>query len=180
MAVTKISPRQHDDTIEAVIVAATGTINSTETIVVKSTAIPANRFEVGTSFRVTLFGTCTSTAANVSTFAIRIGTLGTTSDGLMLSAPTAVAVNSGTAIPFKVIIELTIRTIGASATCHGVLTLFNAGTTGIAAVLTQVVLPSFTSFNSTTASNIISVTYKSAATTTTCTFQDAFIEQIYK
>ena len=166
-------------TENADIVTGSSGINTTETVIVKTAALAANRLAAGTTIRITWMGTCTSTAANVSTFAVRIGTAGTTSDGLMQSAATAVAATSGTAIPFKAVLEITIRTAGSSATSHGFLTLIQTGVTGIAAQTTQVILPTFTNFNSTTASNIISATYKSAASTTTCTFQDAIIEFIY-
>ena len=75
---------------------------------------------------------------------------------------------------------MTVRTVGASATAMGNLTVFNAGATGISPVLTQVILPTMTTFNSTTASNIISATYKAAASTTTATFKEAFIEVVYQ
>lgn len=160
--------------------AASSAINTTETIIVKSDALAANRLAVGTVIRFTAIGTCTSSAANASTFSIRIGTAGTTSDGLMQQAVSSVAATSGTAIPFRMVFELVIRTIGTSATSHGFCTLFNTGTTGISAQTTQIILPTFTNFNTQTANNIVSLTYKSAATTTTCTFQISFIEIVYK
>lgn len=164
---------------DASIVTNSGAINTTETVIVKTPTLAANRLVAGTTIRVTLIGTCTSTAANVSTFAVRIGTGGTTSDGVMQSAATSVAATSGTSVPFKAVFEIVVRTTGASATSHGFLTLLNTGVTGISAQTTQIVLPTFTNFNTTTASNIISVTYKSAASTTTCTFNDAIIEMVY-
>lgn len=162
------------------IVTNSGAINTTETVITKTAALAANRLLAGTTIRVTLIGTCTSTAANTSTFSVRIGTNGTTADGLMEQAVTAVAATSGTNIPFKVVFEFTVRTVGASATSQGMLSLIQTGITGISAQTTQVVLPTFTNFNTTTASNIISVSYLSAATTTTTTFNNAFIEILYK
>lgn len=166
----------------ASIVTASAGINTTETIIVKTPALPANRLVVGSVVRVTLIGSCTSTAANVSTFKIRIGTNGTTADGVMQSAATSVAATSGTNIPFKIVFEFIVRTTGASATSHGYCTLMNTAATGIIALAgaNAIILPTFTNFNTTTANNIISCTYVSAATTTTCTFQDAFIEIVYK
>lgn len=164
------------------ITANSAAINTTETVILKTAALPANRLVAGTTIRITLMGTCTSSAANVSTFAIRIGTLGTTADGLIASAATPIAAVTGTTIPFKVVWEIVVRTTGASATSHSYCTLLNTGITGITTSSTGniIILPTFTNFNTTTANNIISATYKSAAATTTCIFQNAIIEFINK
>jgi hypothetical protein len=98
----------------------------------------------------------------------------------MMQCETANAATSGTNIPFTAIMELTVRTTGASATCYGYLTLINQGTTGIATAVARVSVGTFTAFNTTTASNIISATYKSAASTTTSTFQVAFVDFVNK
>jgi hypothetical protein len=94
---------------------------------------------------------------------------------------TAASAVTGTAVPFRAILELTVRTVGVSATATGFLTIQTTGgtATGISTIPVQVILPTMTAFNTTTASNIISATYKSAATTTTCTFKQAFIEVVY-
>lgn len=167
-----------DKTGQASIVADSAGINSTETVIVKSAALLANRLVAGTVIRATLNGTCTSTAANVSTFAIRIGTAGTTADAIVFSGPTIAAATTGTSIPFSAVLEVTVRTTGAAATAMGTLKVYNAGATGISTVLTQVILPTMTTFNTTTANNIVSVTYKAAASTTTSTFKQAFIEVV--
>jgi hypothetical protein len=164
---------------QADIVAASSGINTTETIVVKTAALAANRLQAGTIIRVTLIGTCTSSAANADTLKIRIGTAGTTADGLVQNAITSVAATSGTNIPFKIVWDITVRTAGASATTYGTCTVLQTGVTGISAQTTQVILPTFTNFNSTTASNIISASIVAAATTTTSTFQVAYIEFVY-
>jgi len=166
---------------QASIITATSGINTTETVVIKTAALPVNRLVAGTVIRVTLLGTCTSTGANTSTFALRFGTAGTTADGLIASAVTSAAATSGTNVPFRAVFEFIVRTVGTSATGHGFLSLANSGTTGISSTSTgdQIILPTFTSFNTTTGT-IISATYKSALSTTTSTFQDAFIEIVYK
>ena len=160
------------------IVAASGAINTTETIIVgglNNARLYANNCKIGTTFCITLQGTCTSTGANASTWRIRIGTAGTTSDGAVFTAANSVAAASGTAIPFVARLVLTIRTIGAAATVSGYLELINTGVTGLSAVTVQVVQATAATFDSTVA-NWISATYVSAATTTTSTFQQAFIE----
>lgn len=173
----------------AAIVAATAGINSTETIVVgglNNCPIPANSLQIGDTIRVTLLGTCTSTAANASTIALRFGTAGTTADALILTgATTVLAAVSGTAIPFKVVVDLTIRTLGSgtSGTCAGQFVIENQGTAANAAAIgiqtcnTQLIAMTATGFN-TTVNNYLSATYKAAATTTTCTFQVAIIEKL--
>ena len=97
-------------------------------------------------------------------------------------AATSAAATSGASIPFRVVFEMTVRTTGASATSHGSCNLWNNGVTGISTQTTgnQMIVPTFTNFNTTTSNNIISVTYKSAAVTTTCTFTNAIIEFVFK
>lgn len=154
-------------------------IAGTETIVTLSdTAMPANRLVVGTTFRITLKGTCTSSVANVPTFAIKFGTAGTTADTTILSIPFAAAAASGTAIEFECEIVFTVRSIGTgtSGTIVGYGKLFNKGITGISTVQWQFITGSPTGFNTQLANTFLSATYKSAAGTTTCTFNNAFIE----
>lgn len=165
---------------EASITSASSGINTSETVVVQTPALAANRLQAGTVIRATLMGTCTASASNASTFTCRIGTAGTTSDGAFYTGTTINSATSGTNIPFKLVIEITVRTTGASATCYGNYTMMNQGTTGLSSLSTTVQTGSTATFNTTTASNIISFTYKSAASTTTCKFQEAFIEVIYK
>lgn len=162
------------------ITAASGAINTTETVIAKTgTAMPAGRLLAGTTIRATWIGTCTATVANASTFSIRYGTAGTTSDGLLSQAVTAASAASGTNIPFKAVLEVTIRTTGAAATSYGTLTLYNLGATGIATTAVQVIAATETNINTTTASTFLDATYVSAATTTTSTFQQAYIEVLY-
>lgn len=161
--------------------AATGAINTTETVITKSgTAVNASRLIVGSVIRIAVSGTCTATVANTSTFRVRIGTAGTTADGVIATFVTGASAASGTTIPFRCEIILTVRAIGASATIAGDMTLLNSGTTGIATVGTQVILPTTASFNSTTAAQFVTVTYQSAATTTTSTLNQAAIEVVYQ
>lgn len=172
--------RKGDSPGIASIVTPSAGINTTETVIIKSAPLAAHRLQSGTVIRCTLIGSCTSSAANISTFGVRIGTNGTAADGIVESAATSVAATTGTNIPFKAVFEFIVRVTGAAATSHGYLSLYNTGITGISAVQSQVSLPTFTNFNTTTANNIISFTYKSAAASTTATFQDAWIEIIYK
>lgn len=162
------------------IVAASGAINTTETIIaggLNNTRIYANQLKVGTTIRATLQGTCTTTVGNASTWKLRLGTSGTTSDGAIFTAANSVAGTTGTTIPFEAQLVMTIRTIGASATLSGYLKLISTGATGISAVTAQIVQATAASFDS-TVDNWLSATYVSAATTTTSTFQNAMIEVV--
>jgi hypothetical protein len=164
---------------QADIVADSSAINTTETIVVKTPALAASRLIPGTHVRFTLVGTCTTTAANVSTFTLRMGTNGTTADTAIATPVTSVAGTTGTSIPFKVVLDFTVRTASATGTGFVTLQLDSQGTTGITATQTpNFILPTMSTFNTTTASNILSLSYKSAATTTTSTFKQAVIEFI--
>jgi hypothetical protein len=160
---------------QADIVSSSGAINTGETIIVKTPALVANRLVAGTHFRITLAGTCTSTVANVSTFTLRWGTLGTTSDGTVAAIATSVAATSGTNNGFRAVIDLTVRIAGASATSSSFLQLTSDGNIGIVATPNDKSVAG-TAFNTTTASGILSLAYKSAATTTTSTFTIASIE----
>lgn len=170
----------------AAITAATAAINTTETIIVgglNNAPIPANSLQVGDTFRITLIGTCTVTVANISTFRIRLGTAGTTADGVILTTATLASAATGTAVPFRVQTEFTVRTLGAAATIAGFLHLVNHGTagdvaaTGISTTNTQVINGTAATFNS-TVDNYIEATYQAAAATTTCTFQTAYLEKV--
>lgn len=162
------------------IAAASAAINTTETVIVKSGTLAASRLIVGTVIRIVLTGTCTATVANTSTFTVRLGTAGTIADGAIATLVSGASAASGTTIPFRAEIVLTVRTVGASGTCVADMTLLNSGTTGIATVVAQVILPTNAAFNTTTASNIITCSYKSAATTTTSTFNQGTIEVVYQ
>lgn len=169
---------QANKTGQAVITATGSGINTSETVVLQtSAAIGANRLAVGTVVRVTLIGTCTASAANASHFRIRIGTAGTTSDTAAYDVTTPVSATSGTNVPFRVILEMTVRATGSgsSGTAVGEYTIFNQGTTGLGTAVANTAAATMTGFD-TTANNFLSVTYVSAASTTTCTFVQGFIE----
>lgn len=172
-----IQPRPSSDNS---ITAATAGINSTETIVVKSqTSMLASRLSVGSHIHIVLGGTVVTSAANVSTFAVRIGTAGTTGDGLMASCATTAAGTTNTGTSFQATIDLTIAT---STTALGQCVVTeNATATGLmSAQLIEVLTPTFTAFNTATAAQFIDVTYKAAAATTTATFTLAQLEVFYK
>jgi hypothetical protein len=154
--------------------AASSAINTTETKLMNTASIAANQLTAGSTYTVVLYGTCTSTVANASNIRVRIGTAGTTSDAVVgLITPTAAT--SGTGVNFTCTFTLKVRTTGVGGTMAGNGFLMNNGTTGISSVADVVGTVQSITVN-TTAANIISVWYVSAATTTTSTFQDGIIK----
>lgn len=180
MAVALAAPPTPPTIGYSAITAASGAINTGETIIAQTSPLSATRLTAGSTIRATLFGTCTSTAANASTFNLYIGTAGTTGDTKVLTAATAAAATSGTGVVFKAVLEMIIRTAGAAATCVGTLTVFNAGATGISTALVQAITATPANFDSTAEGNIVSVSYVSAALTTTSTFTQAYIESLLR
>lgn len=162
------------------IIATSAGINTTETYIPTAIALPANNLLPGTTYRLSLYGTCTTTAANISTFTVRVGTTGTTpaSDTTATAAlATVAAATAGTSIPFKVIIDITCRAIGASTLLECAMTGHNMNTTTTQGIIGSAAIGA--SFGSVTATGtfnnntalFLNVSYKSAATTTTSTFQ---------
>jgi hypothetical protein len=151
-------------------IAASSAINTTETVISSPLRLAASGIRAQTFFRFDITGTCTSTAPNVSTFRVRLGTAGTTSDTAIATFATLGASSSGTAIPFSIDIEVVSRVPGAAGTFYGSLTVTNHGTAGISPIPVQVILGSMATASTLTA-DYITCTYQSAAATTTSTFQ---------
>jgi len=162
--------------------AATTGINTNEAIVSggnnvngATAHILANQLVVGSHIRIVLWGVCTSTAANASTFTLRCGAAGTTSDASVATAAVTAAA-SGSAIPFMVEFDFTVTSTGTTGGIAGYMTVTNNGTTGIAALATTVVISTVTATLNTTVAGYIELTYKSAASTTTSTFNGGYME----
>ncbi len=73
---------------------------------------------------------------------------------------------------------VTVRTIGAAGTIIVSGDVMNPGITGISSITNSVTVNAVTTGVNTTAAGFLTVSYKSAATTTTCTFQQVVIEQV--
>jgi hypothetical protein len=158
-------------------VTASAAINTTATYITPSTPIPAGALQVGTTYRITVTGICTSTAANLSTFVLRIGTAGTTADTAVANI-VATSPASGTNIAFTAVFNITIRTIGSGGTCWGSGYIVNNGTTGISNNGVGGGASTAAVAVNTLVKNFVGVSYSSAATTTTCTFEQAFVEVV--
>lgn len=151
-------------------------INTTETVVGQTPQFLANSFIAGTAFHISAWGRTTDTVANTSTFKVRIGSAGTTSDAAAVTLTTGVSGTTGISVPFNLDMDVTIRGTGSgtSASLTARPKLF-AGNNGIQASTSQSIgSPTLAGFDTTTA-NFLSLTYVSAATTTTSTFEQVMI-----
>lgn len=131
-------------------------------------AIPVGGIITGTWFRITLYGICTSSAANTVTVKIRVGTTGTISDQDACDFPTFTSSTSGTAINFRIVIygECTSRATQFS-NIGGWYELLNGGTTGIYTSQTPLLnTQSGAGGFSANAANLISATLQTGASTT--------------
>lgn len=165
----------------AATIAASAAINTVETIVaggLNNAVIPANSLQVGTTIAITVQGTCTATVANLSTFTLRMGTAGTVAGDASVAIAAVTSAAAGTGIGFKVVIIFTVRTIGATGTIAGSAEISNTGITGISTNNSNVIPLTATATLNTTTANYMELTYKSAAATTTCTFQNGIVEII--
>lgn len=156
-------------------ISASAAINTTHTVISSILAaenrLMANALRTGSTIRFVVIGTCTATVANASTFRVLMGTNNSTSDTAVLTAAVTSAA-SGTAIPFRVEIIITCRSVGASASFYGAMTVLNNGVTGIssAADANLTVLGTMATVSSLNAL-YVNLSYQSAAATTTSTFQ---------
>jgi hypothetical protein len=162
----------------AAIIATSGAINTVETLIV-SGSLPANFIQAGTVFRVTIYGTCTSSAANVTHHRIRLGTAGNNTD-TALGDLTTTAATTGTAIPFRVEFLITFRNASSStgiSEVGGI--LIDPGANGVANAASVALAPVNTTGLNTAQQQILQYSYQTASlTTTTCTFQLAVIEVV--
>ncbi len=164
----------------ASIIAASAAIVDTETQVVAAT-MPAGILQAGTVLRFKAFGFITSTADNVVTFRVRIGT--TTLTG---NIPASLAVHCGnsgtvTAAGFILEVTVTIRTAGAGGTCYGVgyvLSLSSGSAVSQALALANELFTPASVAVDTTAIKIAELTCVTAVNTTAVTFQSATLEVV--
>ena len=134
--------------------------------------MPANTIAAGTTYRVVAYGTCTSSAANVSAPKIRFGSTGTASD-TALATFSATSATSGSNVAFSVEFYITFQSTTV-AEVTGI--LHNNGSTGIYTALHVIMAPANTTGLTTTSNEVLQLSYASAASTTTSTFQTATIE----
>lgn len=151
--------------------ATTGGITTTETQV-KGITIPANTLVVGSVYRIEAWATMTSTAANVVTMRMRLGP--TTLTGTVVDSINPTATTTASTDSFKVEALLTVRSVGATGTVTGGVSMFG-GASQPFAVATRIDQLSSTVTIDTTVANILEFTAQTAAGTTTVTFRQAVI-----
>jgi hypothetical protein len=139
-------------------------------------AAPPQGWQVGTTFRWSFTGVQTAAAVGACILTVRIGTAGTTGDAAVMTATFPVSTVAA-AIPFRMDVELTVRTIGAAATVSGKVTLYQGSAAGAGgAVAVAIPVAVFVAFNSTTAQQFIHCDFISGGAGTTLTFQQAYGE----
>jgi hypothetical protein len=177
--------------VRSSITSATSGIAATETLVVNiPLVLPGTAFgqttlgtlNVGTLVRATFEGTCTvNTGAGAGVFTLRMGTLGTKSDASIASASFTSAA-SGSNIPFRAVLDMTIQTLqttaSANGTAYGYVAVENTGVTGIVATTNTVIALSGITAMPTQTATYLDITYTGAASGPTTTFQNATIEVI--
>lgn len=158
---------------------ATGAISNTETIVLNTIPFPANRLVSNTHVQIQVFGTCTSTGGN-GIVSVKLGTTATPADGTIATF-TSTGSGSGTNQPFSFTVDLFIHTVGASATCTAYISFVAKANIGISNGGPNFTNPmTCSTFNTTTANNILSLTFTTSAATMSAIFADGHIRFLDK
>lgn len=160
------------------ILTTTGAISNTETAIFSTLPFAADRILTGTVLRITLDGRCSNAGtASTGTFRVRYGTAGTTADGVFGSVAFPASPNTNvTNIPFRVVLDFTIRSVGTTAAANGFGTLLNNTTTGLSNVQLSMVLATMSTINTTTSGNMFTVTFQSSAANQSVQIFNAFAE----
>lgn len=155
----------------AATVAASGGINTTETVISPALRFAANGLRAQSTILFKVAGSCTiTTAAAVPTFRVRLGTAGTTADGVIMTFTLPTSGGVGTSA-FVLEATITCRTIGASGTFQGDISVAQASATlGLLATNCTAVAGTAAT-GSTQAINFITLTFQGASANVTCTFQ---------
>jgi hypothetical protein len=160
----------------AAITSNSGTITTVDTSVVSAT-IPANFLLLGTTIKVKVFGTCTSSVGNTPTFVLRIGANNNNTDTALVTV-TATAATSGTNIPFYAEFYMTVRGTGSGQAVAASGFLYNSTQTGISTNFVATGCSISTAGTvTTTVQNFLNLFFVGAATTS-AVFQLAEIEVI--
>lgn len=134
--------------------------------------IPANCLKIGTHIRVTIEGTFTGTVT-ATAMQLHLGTAGTVADAVILTASVTGAVGTSRG---KLILECTIRTIGAAGTLVGSVLLLQVGVTGLGNAAVLDIVGTTTTAPNTTVANYLTVSLLSAAAGSSGTVQTGYIE----
>lgn len=158
------------------IIIAINNINTTETMLDK--ALIGSVVQVGETYVIEGFGTCISTAGNLSTFTVYFGTTGTIAD-MPVGIITSTGGASPTPIGFYFRVLVTFRSVGSSGTVlvNGIISqadLTGGITNTMNAVSTNYAVPTV----ATNVANYLSISYKSSGASTTSTFQNVSIYKV--
>lgn len=156
-------------------VSTTSALSTVETYI--GVALAQENIAAGDTYKITVYGTTTSSGANTTSLKVKVGSAGSTSDATILTAA-IVAATSGTNVPWKAEFLITIRTTGSSGTLVTVGSLVNDGTTGIYTLPTKVFAPATGSIN-TTASNKFGISLISTSANTASTIYSAIAEMLH-
>lgn len=132
--------------------------------------VPPQGIQVGTTFRwiVHLTSGAAGTAAG-NVFSVKIGTAGTTADS-NVAVFTTLTVGTAVVSEAVVIVQMTIRTLGATATAYASCSITNTGVAGTGvgfiSALSQALVPTMSTFNSTTANLFINLCLTTSAAKT--------------
>jgi hypothetical protein len=158
------------------ITSASGAISTVDTSVVSAT-IPANFLQAGTTIRVKVAGTCTSSATNTPTFVLRIGTNNNNTDTALVTC-TGTSATSGSSIPFFAEFYMTVRAAGSSQVVAASGFLYNSTQTGISINFVSAgASVSVAGTVTTTSQNFLNLFFI-AGTNTAATFQIASIDVV--
>lgn len=155
-------------------------IANTNTLITGSVfPVPPQGFQVGTTVRWTMTGIHTAAAGGTAVVTVRIGATGTIADATTPLTCTFAAGTVATATHFKIVVEWTVRTLGAAATSIGQAILSKASALGMGGSLSvNIPTPTVSTFNSTTAQQFVSLGFISGAAGTTATFQQCYCEVV--
>lgn len=129
----------------------------------------------GSTYRVKINGTCSSTASGTTTFRLKIGTTNTKSDSTYLTFTSSST--TGTAIPFCLVMELTVTLEGSSGSVITSGVLNNNGTTGIS-TSAVVVNAGTTGTVDTTAGNYLGVSAQTSSSNISLSIRQMTIERV--
>lgn len=136
---------------------------ATLTLITGSKITPANdTFSIGQIFTWRIAGTKTAAGTAANSFFIRIGTAGTTADGIVATFTTGL----GTAVAdnFMIEIVMVIRTLGAAATASAYCFItHNLQITGFLVIPNAVIPGTMAAFNSTVRAQFVTVSVTTGA-----------------
>lgn len=163
------------------IITPVGPINVSEMYISNNSFIVPTT-NAGDIYRITIYGTCTSTATNTNTFNLRFGPGGNLSDTAFYTTAIASS-NVGTNTPFKLEFICTV-TNSSTILFQTSGSFINVGATGFDSSSSGISINSCGVFQSaissalTPGTNILGVSYLSSNSTTNCSFQNVIIEAV--